>query len=89
MKKKVLLFISLMISFSSLEAQHSDIVVKSESIFSTPANGFSYHNFRIPAFLVTKDNIFLALVEGREGYNTDHAENDIVLRRSLDQGKTR
>lgn len=88
MKKKVLLFTSLMIGFLSLKAQHSDIVVKSESIFSTPTNGLSYHNFRIPAFLVTKDKTFLALAEGREGHNTDHAENDIVLRRSLDQGKT-
>ncbi len=69
-------------------AGHSPIIIDSVPVFSTPAEGFGYHNYRIPAFLVATDGLFYAFIEGREGRNSDHAENDIALRMSSDEGKT-
>ena len=46
-----------------------------------------YPAFRIPALLTTKRGSLLAFAEGRANLG-DHAENDIVLKRSTDGGKT-
>ncbi len=46
-----------------------------------------YPAYRIPSLLVTTNRTLLAFVEGRQSRN-DHAENDILLKRSLDDGKT-
>ena len=46
-----------------------------------------YPAFRIPALLTTKRGSLLAFAEGRANLS-DHAENDIVLKRSTDGGKT-
>src|SRR5687767_12716728 len=46
-----------------------------------------YPAFRIPALLATKHGTLLAFAEGR-AHLRDHAENDIVLKRSADGGKT-
>jgi hypothetical protein len=45
-----------------------------------------YPHYRIPAVVSTRGSIVLAFCEGRQG--GDHSHNDIVLRRSLDSGKT-
>ena len=45
------------------------------------------HGFRIPALTSTKNGTLLAFAERRVGLS-DHAKNDIVLRRSLDNGST-
>ncbi len=50
------------------------------------ANG-SQTGYRIPALAVSKKGTLLAFCEQRVGLR-DHAENDIVLRRSLDGGQT-
>ena len=47
----------------------------------------SYPAFRIPALITTKRGTLLAFAEGRASLR-DHAENDIVLKRSTDSGKT-
>jgi Neuraminidase (sialidase) len=47
----------------------------------------SLYGYRIPALVTTKNGILLAFAERRVGMN-DHAENDIVLRRSLDNGQS-
>ncbi len=88
MKLKFSVILAALLWVQPLTAQHGASVINTQNIFTTPKNGFSYHNFRIPALLVTNDGTFLAFAEGREGKNSDHAENDIVMRRSLDQGKT-
>lgn len=44
-----------------------------------------YPNYRIPSLLVTEAGSVLALAEGRQSMS-DHAQNDIVLRRSVDGG---
>jgi sialidase-1 len=53
---------------------------------------FSYdqemgYGFRIPSLVTAADGTLLAFAERRVGLH-DHAQNDIVLRRSFDNGKT-
>jgi len=44
-------------------------------------------DYRIPALVVSKHGTLLAFAEGRQTLS-DHAQNDIVLKRSVDEGKT-
>ena len=46
-----------------------------------------YHTFRIPSIIVTQDGTVLTFCEGRAARG-DHSENDIVLKRSTDDGTT-
>ncbi|NOY82413.1 MAG: exo-alpha-sialidase [Kiritimatiellaeota bacterium] len=46
-----------------------------------------YPVYRIPAVVTTKKGVLLAFCEGRAAMN-DHAQNDIVLKRSTDGGRT-
>ncbi|MBI1839908.1 MAG: exo-alpha-sialidase [Verrucomicrobia bacterium] len=46
-----------------------------------------YPAYRIPSLLATKRRALLAFAEGRASL-LDHAENDIVMKRSLDGGRT-
>ncbi len=57
-------------------------------IFNPLTDGMGYHNYRIPSLLATQKGTLLAIMEGREDMNFDHAKNDIVLKRSSDNGKT-
>ena len=54
-------------------------------VFKSKAEG--YASIRIPAVLVTKAGSVLAFAEGRQR-PTDQAENDIIMKRSTDGGKT-
>jgi len=47
-----------------------------------------YHSYRIPALITTQKGTVLAFVEGRKDSAADHGHNEILLRRSLDRGKT-
>jgi len=49
--------------------------------------GQGYPAYRIPSLLATADGVLLAFAEGRVSLS-DHAQNDIVLRRSFDGGST-
>lgn len=46
-----------------------------------------YHTYRIPAITTTKSGALLAFAEGRVT-RSDHAQNDIVMKRSRDNGVT-
>lgn len=46
-----------------------------------------YPNYRIPSLVTSQKGTLLAFCEGRN-QRSDHAANDLVLRRSLDQGKS-
>lgn len=61
---------------------------QSKTLFNPLLDGMGYHNYRIPSLLVTQKGIILAVMEGREDMNHDHAKNDIVLKRSTDNGET-
>ena len=54
-------------------------------VFTAGENG--YPAVRIPSIIVTKAGVLLAFAEGRKNLG-DQAENKIILRRSLDGGKT-
>jgi len=45
------------------------------------------YGYRIPSLLVTKKNTILAFIERRLGLH-DHAQNDIIVKRSTDGGKS-
>jgi len=46
-----------------------------------------YDTYRIPALITTQNGFLLAFCEGRSS-RSDHAKNDLVLKRSFDKGKT-
>lgn len=69
------------IRFATLKA--SEIQGEDLAIF-TRGEGYGY---RIPALVTAKNGDLLALCERRFGLS-DHAKNDIIIRRSSDQGKT-
>lgn len=60
----------------------------STTVFNPLTDGMGYHNYRIPSLLISEKGTILAVMEGREDMNFDHAKNDLVLRRSLDNGET-
>ncbi len=47
-----------------------------------------YHTYRIPAIVPVGENTLLAFCEGRKNSASDTGDIDILLRRSLDRGKT-
>src|SRR5689334_18121666 len=55
------------------------------TVFTNGQEG--YPAYRIPSLLTTKRGVLLAFAEGRMSLR-DHAENDIVLKRSIDGGQT-
>jgi sialidase-1 len=50
-------------------------------------SGDGYPTYRIPSVLTTRRGTVLAVAEGRQGRG-DHSENELVLRRSTDGGRT-
>lgn len=74
--RKTLLFL-LVVANLNLSAQ------KVVDVFSKKTEG--YRNYRIPSVICTKKGTLLAFAEGRANL-MDHSENDIVLKRSLDNG---
>ncbi|MEA1875342.1 MAG: sialidase family protein [Bacteroidota bacterium] len=56
--------------------QYTDVFIEGEE---------GYHTYRIPALWKSSKGSILAFAEGRES-KSDHAANDIVLKRSLDGG---
>lgn len=63
--------------------------VAEEPGFITVFQGRSegYHTYRIPSMIATQAGTVLAMAEGRRT-PADHAENDLVLKRSVDHGAT-
>src|SRR5262249_5576287 len=47
-----------------------------------------YHTYRIPALLVTRKGTLLAFCEGRKKARGDAGDIDLLLKRSLDGGRT-
>ena len=55
-------------------------------IFESGKDG--YHTYRIPSLLVTARGRLLAFAEGRRNGSGDSGDIDLLLKRSIDQGKT-
>lgn len=95
MKKNILrgLILLVYIGYASLWGQQSLATKQSpffkvSTVFDPQTDNMGYHNYRIPSLLVTKNGTTLAVMEGREDMNHDHAKNDIVLKRSTDSGNS-
>jgi sialidase-1 len=56
------------------------------NVFVSGADG--YHTYRIPALVVTNNGTVLAFCEGRKSGSGDAGDIDLLVRRSLDDGKT-
>ena len=86
--KKIILFTLLAIFFCQTGwAQTGEL--ETTPLFSFDkegADGESY-GYRIPSLITTNNGTVLAFAERRVGLH-DHAQNDIVVRRSEDNGKT-
>lgn len=52
------------------------------------SNTAGYHCFRIPSLVTTPEGVILAFCEARRETCRDHADVDLVMRRSLDGGRT-
>ncbi|MEO9004761.1 MAG: sialidase family protein, partial [Ginsengibacter sp.] len=79
MKKNLIIFLIFAFSFGKLFAQ-------SKAVFVSGTEG--YKSFRIPAIVKTKNGDLLAFCEGRVQGSGDFGNIKIVLKRSLDNGKT-
>jgi sialidase-1 len=60
--------------------------VKRVDVFAAGADG--YHTYRIPAVVVSPGGTLLAFCEGRKTSRSDHGDIDLVLKRSIDGGKS-
>ena len=78
MKRTLLLLLTCCAVSSAVEPEMTDV-------FTSGKEG--YASIRIPAVLVTQAGSVLAFAEGRER-PTDQAENDIIMKRSTDGGRT-
>lgn len=70
---------------SGVKAAEAEQIVFTD-VFTSGKEG--YHTYRIPAIVLTTKNTLLAFCEGRKTGPGDHGDLDLVLRRSIDGGKT-
>lgn len=61
-------------------------MLEKQDLFEARTGG--YWNFRIPSLLATAEGVVLLGCEARPGKGGDYDENDILLRRSTDGGRT-
>ena len=78
------LFVALF--FTTTRADGAHPFIKQSTVYQAEDGGYFSH--RIPALLVTSKGTLLAFCEARSGSASDSAPADLVLRRSLDNGKT-
>jgi sialidase-1 len=64
---------------SAVELEHGAVFVSGEQ---------GYHAYRIPALIVSPKGTLLAFCEGRKKSRSDTGDIDVLLKRSLDGGKT-
>jgi sialidase-1 len=58
----------------------------SQVVFRSGADG--YHTYRIPGLVLSKQGALLAFCEGRKSSGSDAGDIDLLLKRSVDGGKT-
>ena len=84
MKISFLIQAFLIISIQSTCAQ--PIVSDQKTLFAAGENG--YKSYRIPALIKTKKGALLAFCEGRKEGKSDAGNIDILMKKSIDEGKT-
>jgi len=60
--------------------------IEGTDVFVSGTEG--YHTYRIPVVMATAKGTLLAFCEGRLNSSADHGNVDVVLKRSLDNGRT-
>jgi Neuraminidase (sialidase) len=80
--KRIISFVLTILFATMASGQKSKEVI----VFSKEEVGDITYGYRIPSLLTTNKGTLLAFSERRVGLH-DHAQNDIVLKRSLDNGK--
>ncbi|MEO7318022.1 MAG: sialidase family protein [Chthoniobacteraceae bacterium] len=78
---KAALLVASILAIASVKAAEPEL----SDVFVAGRDG--YKSIRIPSVVVTKAGVVLAFAEGRAA-NADQAANDLVLRRSIDGGRT-
>ena len=68
-----------------MQAEAQAALARITNVFVEGTEG--YHTFRMPAIVTTPKGSVLAFCEGRVGRH-DHSENDILLKRSEDGGRS-
>lgn len=61
-------------------------LLEKQGLFEARTGG--YHTYRVPGLLVTQRGVVLATAEARREGSGDWGDNDVLLRRSLDGGRT-
>ena len=85
MKKKLIVSLSMLFGFLLCYGADAGCFEK-QTLFT--ANTEGYYVYRIPALVATKSGTLLAFCSARRGEGGDWDVNDIVMRRSVDGGKT-
>ncbi len=78
---KLFFFLTVLMQLNGIAQSAEDIIVYKIGL------GDSQYGYRIPSLVTTREGTLLAFAERRVGLG-DHAQNDIVVRRSADNGKT-
>ncbi|MFC2097270.1 exo-alpha-sialidase [Bacteroidota bacterium] len=88
MKKSIFLFFILLFFFPyGIDAQDGKAMNTPGYIDVFVEKSEGYDTFRIPSIITSKKGTLLAFCEGRSS-RSDHAQNDLVLKRSTNNGKT-
>ncbi len=75
------------VSHAAEQGEETDMQKPTEPIVDVFIQGDGgYPQIRIPAIVTTRNGVLLAFAEGRQA--GDHSENDIIVKRSTDSGKT-
>lgn len=75
-----------MLSAGAILAADAPELFSRTTVFESGQGG--YHTYRIPSLLVTAKGTLLAFAEGRKGGRADFGDIDLLVKRSLDQGRT-
>lgn len=78
--------LSFSVQSASRAAAPADGSLRHSDVFVSGKEGF--HTFRIPALVVTPKGALLAFCEGRKTSRADLGDNDLLLKRSNDGGRT-
>ena len=78
---KIILFFLLLVTSATIQAQQKPVPV-----FVSGSEGHA--TFRIPAIIILPNNELLAFCEGRVNSDNDFGDINIVMKRSVDKGKT-
>src|SRR3954451_7676371 len=76
----------MLLALTALPAGQAAEPPEKSDVFVSGKDG--YHTYRIPAALVTPKGTVLAFCEGRKAGRGDAGNIDLLLKRSLDGGKT-